>query len=439
MTTSIIMPRQGQSVESCILTSWNVKEGDAVKTGQIVASIETDKATFEVESPGEGVVLARFFDEGADIPVLTTIAVIGQPGEDFSNLRPGASNSIVVDSSTPISSAIKPLTAPVAISTSPSTENGISPRARKAAEQFGIPTAAIPGSGPGGRVIERDVIAAKNQMPNLSGPAKDALAKGLSAPSYGSGPGGRVLSTDMTAKQAKPVTASAAPKTTPVKGIRKIIAEKMKLSLQSTAQLTLTRSLDASVLQSYRARAKQHAETMQTAKVTINDLIVYATIQALKKHPSLNAHFLGDKIVESSDIHIGIAVDTSRGLMVPVLQHAQAMSLTDVAGAIRPLAESAQKGNVSPDLLSGGTFTITNLGSLGVETFTPVLNPPEVAILGVGGIALKPVRKNDEVVFVDAITLSLTIDHQAVDGAPAARFLQDLCIMLENIDLLLGR
>lgn len=442
MAIPIIMPRQGQSVESCILTSWNVREGETVAAGQIIASIETDKATFDVECPGEGTILALFFPEGADIPVLTNIAAVGQPGEDPSSLRPGGSGS-PVETVPPSSAPANPLAAPVA-SSSPSpeasvaTDNvGISPRARKASETLGIPTRGIVGSGPAGRVIERDVIAARNQLPNLTGLAKEALARGLTPPLSGSGPGGRVVASDMVSGAvAAPVPAA---KTTPVKGIRKIIAEKMKQSLLSTAQLTLTRTFDATVLQSYRARAKEFSELLQTPKVTINDLIVYATIQALKQHPALNAHFLGDRIVESAAINLGIAVDTPRGLMVPVVQHAEAMTLADVAKAIKPLAESAQKGNVNPDLLAGGTFTITNLGALGVETFTPVLNPPEVAILGVGGIVLKPVRKNGDIVFVDAITLSLTIDHQAVDGAPAARFLKDLCILLENIDLLLGK
>ena len=442
MATPIIMPRQGQSVESCILTSWNVREGEAVALGQVVASIETDKATFEVESPAEGILLARLFEEGADIPVLTNIAVVGQPGEDISHLRPGAGESHAEVTHTHPTSAQNPLAAPVASFTPPPPSvpgTGISPRARKAAEQHGIAIAGLAGSGPGGRIIERDVITAKSQSPALSGLAKDARASGLTPPPRGSGPGGRVLSGDMTASAAAPVVTSSEPTITPVKGIRKIIAEKMKLSLQSTAQLTLTRSFDASIVQSFRARAKEHPELCSGPKITINDLIVYAAVQALKKHPSLNAHFLGDRIVTSSDIHIGIAVDTPRGLMVPVVHHTQQMSLAELSASIKPIAESALKGNVNPDLLSGGTFTITNLGSLGVETFTPVLNPPEVAILGVGGISLKPVRKNGEVIFVDAITLSLTIDHQAVDGAPAARFLQELCLMLENIDLLLSR
>jgi hypothetical protein len=205
----------------------------------------------------------------------------------------------------------------------------------------------------------------------------------------------------------------------PVKGIRKIIADRMRQSLQSTAQLTMTMSFDVAALQRYRAAAKARGE-----RVTINDLIVYATAQTLKKHPLLNAHFLGDRIAQSAAIHIGIAVDTSRGLMVPVLKNVESLSVVQVAAQVRPLAEACQAGSINPDLLSGGTFTITNLGSLGVETFTPVLNAPEVAILGVGGMQLKPVKRDGGFAFVEAITLSLTIDHQAVDGAPGGAFPQ---------------
>ncbi len=444
MATPILMPRQGQSVESCILVEWLVKAGDTVTEGQPVANIETDKATFEVESPAAGVVIELFFDEGEDIPVLTNIAAVGAEGEDVADLKPGGSSAAAPAAETAppapaVEPAPEPQPAPAPSVSSAGTAVGISPRARKLAEEKGVPIAGLTGSGPGGRIIERDVAAAAAGRAPLTPAARDAAASGLAAPASGSGIGGRILSSDM-GKGAAPAMTAGETREIPVKGIRKIIAQKMQASLHSTAQLTITRSFDASTLQSFRARAKTLGEEFGLPKVTVNDLITYAAVQTLRKHPALNAHFLGDKIIEHGEIHVGIAVDTPRGLMVPVLKNAHAMSLGDMARAIRPLATSCQEGSVNPDLLSGGTFTITNLGALGVETFTPVLNPPEVAILGVGGLTLKPVRKDDgSVRFVDAIPLSLTIDHQAVDGAPAARFLQDLCIALENIDLLLSR
>jgi pyruvate dehydrogenase E2 component (dihydrolipoamide acetyltransferase) len=450
MATPILMPRQGQSVESCILVAWRIKTGDAVDAGQIVAEIETDKATFEVESPAAGQVLALFFNEGDDIPVLTTIAAIGDAGENIDALRPGGGSPS--DMGTPQTSlpgsagsspgaSIPPPPPPVP-GAAAATAAGVSPRARHAAARHGLDPDTLPGSGPGGRIIERDVNAAAASGAPLSAAAREArAAAGLHAPARGSGPAGRVLSSDL--RSGAPATAPAAAsdrtdRTLPVAGIRKIIAQRMRESLGSTAQLTMTRRVNASAIQRFRAGVKTHGETFGLPVATVNDLIVFAVSRTLPRHPELNAHFLGDRIVQFAAVNLGIAVDTPRGLMVPVLRNADALPLRDLAAGIRPLAEACQKGNVNPDHLTGGTFTITNLGALGVETFTPVLNAPEVAILGVGGLTLQPVRTTDGIQFVDTLHLSLTIDHQAVDGAPAARFLKDLAESLEHIELLIA-
>ena len=439
MATPILMPRQGQSVESCVLVQWTVKPGDVVKEGATVAQIETDKATFEVAAPASGTILDLFFPEGADIPVLTHIAAIGEPGEDITSLRPGGVAPDAGGPPYPPASSDSQGAPPVASSTPP-TEfaaapaagpgAGVSPRARKAAAGKGLDPASLPGSGPGGRVIERDVQAA--QTTHLSPAARAAAAAGRGfAPGTGSGPGGMVLAADLTPGTRHPTPASKSE--IPVKGIRKIVAERMRQSLASTAQLTMTASFDITAMQKVRAAAKERGE-----KLTINDLLCYALVRTLAAHPGLNAHFLGDRIAQFPDVNLGVAVDTPRGLMVPVVAGANRLSLKELSAAIKQSAESCQKGNINPDLLSGGTFTITNLGALGVETFTPVLNAPEVAILGVGGITIKPVRRDGNITLVDSITLSLTVDHQAVDGAPGARFLKELCETLEHIEGLMG-
>ena len=199
-------------------------------------------------------------------------------------------------------------------------------------------------------------------------------------------------------------------------------------------------SFDASAIQAWRKRAKAGQEALGLPKVTINDLILFAVSRVLPDHHELNAHFLGDKIRQFSDVNIGVAVDTPRGLLVPVLPQAHKLSLSEIATTFKPLAVSAIEGSIAPEALSGGTFTVTNLGAMGIESFTPVLNVPEVAILGVGAPMLSPVRAADgSVTHVDRVGLSLTIDHQAVDGAPAARFLQTLVKALEHIDLLLAK
>jgi pyruvate dehydrogenase E2 component (dihydrolipoamide acetyltransferase) len=245
-----------------------------------------------------------------------------------------------------------------------------------------------------------------------------------------------------------------------VKGVRKIIAERMLASLQTTAQLTLNSSADARTLQSLRKRFKESPEMWGLRGVTINDLVLFAVAHSLPQHPDLNALFADSTISQYKRVHLGVAVDTPRGLLVPVVRNADTLTLKQLAAEAKRLAAGAQIGKLNPDELSGGTFTVTNLGSFGVESFTPVLNPPQVAILGVSGISLKAVEAKAKaeakaeakteakteakaeaetsVEFVPHIGLSLTINHQVVDGAPAARFLQTLAQAIAQIDLLLA-
>jgi pyruvate dehydrogenase E2 component (dihydrolipoamide acetyltransferase) len=212
----------------------------------------------------------------------------------------------------------------------------------------------------------------------------------------------------------------------------------MLSSAQTTAQLTLNTAGDARALLAYRQRLKDSAEAVDLGQVTINDLILFAVSRTLPAYPELNALFADDTISQYRDVHLGFAVDTPRGLIVPVIRHANALSLKGIAQETKRLSSACLEGNVSPDELAGGTFTVTNLGSLGIENFTPILNPPQVGILGVGAVNLKPVEIEGDVQFIPYIGLSLTINHQVVDGAPAARFLQALSQRLSDIDLLLA-
>ena len=455
MATEVLMPRQGQSVESCILVEWLVKEGDSVKAGQPVASIETDKAVFEVESPSDGVMLAQFFPAGDDIPVLTVIGAVGEAGEDVSGMRPEGGDAAApvaqpapapaaeVAPAQPSEAAAGPVAGTEAQLATGGDSRGVSPRARKRAAEGGVSVEGIAGTGPGGRVLARDVEQVAAQQPRMSAAAKEAAAGGAAVPAVGSGPGGMVLAGDLAAASEVPAAAATAPMGTdreiPVKGIRKLIAQKMCASLSQTAQITLNKSFDATALLAYREKVKAYGEALGLPNITINDLIAYATVLTLRRHRGLNAHFLGDRIVEKGQVNLGIATDTERGLMVPVVHGAEGLSLRELSAAIKPLVKASQSGSINPDVLQGGTFTITNLGILGMESFTPVLNVPEVAILGVNGLFAKPVFAADgSVKHVQAITLSLTVDHQAVDGAPAARFLKDLCTALEQIELVLA-
>ena len=450
MATPVIMPRQGQSVESCILVEWLVAPGDNVTAGQILANIETDKAVFELESPDDGTILELFFEPGADIPVLTNIAALGKPDEDVSGLRPEGEQSVATppvetvpeapdtQEPPPPSTSAASAAAP-AVAAPGGDATGVSPRARHRAEASGIVASDLSGTGPGGRVIERDVLAAETAAPRMSPVARELATAGAPLPTEGSGPGGMVVSADVGRQAATPAPVpAAAGEPVPLSGIRKIIAERMRTSLTTTAQLTLNRSFDATALLAYRKKVKASADSLGLADITLNDMIVYAAARTLLRHPELNAHYKDGAVTRFDRVHMGIAMDTPRGLLVPVLHEASSMSLSAISQAIKPIAAAAQKGSVNPDLLQGGTFTITNMGMLGIESFTPILNVPEVAILGVGGLTLKPVEKDGVVTHVKAITLSLTIDHQATDGAPGARFLMDLASALENFELTLA-
>ena len=432
MATPVIMPRLGQSVEDCILAEWKVASGAAVEEGTVLAVIETDKASFDLESTATGTVLELFWEEGDDVPVLANVLAVGEEGEDVSDLRPqketAAPAAEPAKAQAPSSDALAPVV-PVPASPVGSSEAGVSPRAGKLALRSGIDPESIQGTGPGGRVIERDVEAAAAGRPRLSASAAaSARETGLEPPARGKGLAGMALAGDMQ----QPGAIEGA-QVEPVKGIRKLIAERMMESLTNTAQFTLNSTFDATVIQTYRKRKREEAGDASGPKITLNDLIAHALILTLKRHPDLNAHFLGDRIARFEEVHLGVAVDTPRGLMVPVLRSVCSKSLEDLSIGIKELVKSCLEGTVLPDQLSGGTFTLTNLGMLGIDHFTPVINPPEAAILGVGGISLRPVRgKDGEVTPAECITLSLTIDHQAVDGAPAARFLKDLVDTLEN-------
>jgi pyruvate dehydrogenase E2 component (dihydrolipoamide acetyltransferase) len=430
------MPRQGQSVESCILTEWKVKAGDEVAEGEVLAVIETDKASFDLESTASGIILELFWEADDDVPVLANVAVVGKEGEDVSEFRPDGSSAAEPEapsassslSATPIDtqpSAVSADPVPVESSVPSSASSGVSPRARKLAIGKGVDAEIIVGSGPGGRVIERDVEAFLAGRPSLSASAQvRARENGLEPPRRGSGLAGMALAGDM-----KVPGAIEGAETEPVKGIRKVIAERMMQSLQSTAQLTLQSSFDLTRAQAYRKQRLADGKP----KVSLNDLIAHAIIETLKAHPEMNAHFLGDRIAVFEKVHLGVAVDTPRGLLVPVVRDSSDLSIEGLSSAIKKLALACREGTISPDDLAGGSFTLTNLGMLGVETFTPVLNAPEIAILGVGGIVLKPKRlASGEIIYADCLPLSLTIDHQAIDGAPAARFLQSLVFHLES-------
>lgn len=431
MAVGIIMPRQGQSVESCII-QWKVKEGDKVSPGDILFGYETDKASFEEASPAEGTVLKLLAADGDDVPCLATVCIIGQPGEDFSALTGGeaAPKQTKAADEKPIVIAKAEEVAPASTAAA-GGDLKISPRAKAEAQRQNLDvTKAIP-TGPYGRVIERDIAVLAGKGYKVSAAAAAQYSGGIE----GSGLGGAVTTADLEnpaiVAQAVPAAAYTDVK---LSNVRKVIAKSMHASLSELAQLTLSSSFDATAILNYRERVKANMEKLGLPNITLNDIVLYAVSRVLKKHADINAHYLGDVIRQFSAVNLGLAVDTPRGLLVPTIFGADTLSLAELSTAAKSLAAQAQAGNISLDLLTGGTFTVTNLGALGVESFTPVINPPQTCILGVCNITY---RLNKDGAAYPAMGLSLTFDHRAVDGAPAARFLKDLCAALETFELLL--
>ncbi len=448
----VIMPRQGQSVESCIISKWNVKVGDKVKVGDNLFTYETDKATFDEESKFDGTVLAIFFSEGDDVPCLTNVCVIGAPGDGYAEFDPHASSAAPAAAAVPQEPVLhaQPVSSAPAESIPAAASDGkyfISPRARALAERAGVNPAFLAGSGPYGRIVEKDVKAFVAAGGNTTYAAEAFAKDGMS----GSGFAGKISVSDLNApqapaKEAAPEPASAAPaaadadfEDVKIPNIRKVISRSMHTSLSTMAQLTLNASFDATNILEFRKQIKENREKLGLNNITINDIIIFAVSRTILAHKDLNANFINDGTTMRyfKNAHIGVAVDTPRGLMVPTLRDANLKSLNEISVEAKKLATDAQAGTINPDLLKGATFTITNLGTMGIESFTPVINPPQTGILGVNTLETRVKNVGGEPKLYQAMTLSLTFDHRALDGAPAARFLQELCKNLENFTMLL--
>ena len=450
MATPVMMPNVGISVESCILTEWHKKKGDAVKKGDVLFTYETDKSTLEEESPVDGIMLEQFFKEDDDIPTMTNVCVIGQEGESTAEFAPKLDNQEAPAEAAPAAPAAEE--APVAAAPAAAVPTAaapaqagefikISPRARVLAEKTGIdPHFAAP-TGPNGRIIERDV---RTLIEN--GPTATYAAAGEFAGAAGTGLGGKFSVADIGAAPAAPAAAAAAdlPEYVDEKmpNIRKVIAKQMVASLSTAAQLTHTTSFDATEIMAFRKKVKENGEKLGLANITLNDIILFAVSRVLAKpeHKALNAHLLnGDPMRYFNGVHLGVAVDTDRGLVVPTIKNAQNMSLNEISAKAKELAATCKNGGATPDMLSGASFTVSNVGSYGIESFTPVINTPQTGILGVDTVTTRIREVNGEIKTYPAMGLSLTYDHRALDGSPASRFLVDLRNALENFSLLLSK
>lgn len=440
MATIVILPKQGQSVESCIITEIKKKKGDVVKKGDVLFAYETDKASFEEESPVDGVVLECFYNEGDEVEVLLNMMVIGEPGEE-SPLSPPEGGKPTEEQKTAESTKDEiNFEKDIKLKASPLGEvGGASPRAKSLAEKEAIDATQLTGSGPKGRVIEKDVQAALENRPKLTQLAKKiAAAQGLTAQGTGSGLAGTVKSTDLAPAPANALY-GVDYQDKKLSNMRKLIAKAMHASLQNSAQLTHHLGADARRMLELRKTAKAALESGKiSTNITLNDMVCFAVVKALKKFPNVNSHFLGDSMRLFNKVHLGLAVDTERGLMVPAVRNADDLSVIGLANQLKEVANSCKKGAIDPELLSAeaATFTVSNLGNYGVEMFTPVINLPQSAILGVNTIVPRPKDLgNGAYGFVPYIGLSLTYDHRALDGGEATRFLKQIAVEIETLDL----
>lgn len=397
MAIEITVPRLGWSMDEGTFTQWLKQDGEWVRKGDMLFVLEGDKAAQEIESFDEGTLYCvPHGPQAGDVvqvgQLLGYLLAKGeQPPAAVSNASTSTAQPTPTTESTTSVSAAAVIAQGAFASDERSPAKTSSPRARRRAAELGVDWQGILGTGRNGRVRERDVLA--------------AASSGLS-------------------RKSGPESAAVAASST-----RRTIAQRMIASHQQTAPVTLLTTLDASHLVTVRAFMKS---MMADAVPSYGDLILKACAIALRKHPRMNARWESDSVVDQRDIHIGVAVDTDDGLLAPVLQHADRLTIQEIAKRSKELIDRARGRRLSAEELRGGSFTISNLGAMGIDAFTPVINLPQCAILGIGRIARVPVVRNEQVVPGDQLTLSLTFDHRIVDGAPAARFLQEIARLLEN-------
>jgi pyruvate dehydrogenase E2 component (dihydrolipoamide acetyltransferase) len=444
MAKEVYIPKLGQTMEEATLVRWLVEDGAKIEQGQEILEVETDKALFTVEATASGVLRLGPFKPGEVVPVLTVVATIGKPEEAFAP----------VGQKTEAAPA-QALSAALADQAVPAGGDGgvrggervfASPRARKLASAKGVDLSQVAPSGYGGeRVVERDVLAHLEHLPKATPLAQRVAAeagmdlRGLT----GTGPSGKITRQDVTRAKAPSAPGGVAPlpevevlERVPLQGVRAIIAERMAASVHTSARVTLLMEADATELVNMRERLKARVEAEWGFAPGYNDLLAKIVASSLRQFPYMNARLTPTAIERLAHINLGMAVDTERGLLVPVVRDADQKSLRQFGQEFRELVERARNQRSLPDDLSGGTFTLTNLGMYDVRAFTPIINLPEAAILGVGNIAPMPVARDDQVVIRQTMFLSLVFDHRVVDGAPAGRFLQHIKNLIEEPYLL---
>lgn len=429
MATWVLMPKLGLTMVEGTVVKWLKPDGQAVEKGEPVVVVMSKKITYELQAPAAGAV--RILAQPKELrPVGAPIGAILGPGEPMPDLPPG---STAAGAPAAVEEPVPPRT-PAA--QEPAREVRASPAAKRLARELEVELAQVQGTGDGGRITEADVQRTHDRRAEQAQIQATPLARRMAAEEgldlaqiQGTGPGGRITEEDvLRALEGQQGPGALLPGSLPFSGMRQAIAEGMMSSLHSMAQLTLTARADVTELADLREVLSQRFKE----RISYTDLAVKAAARALRDHPLLNSTLAGDQIVLHDSIHIGVAVALEQGLIVPVVRDADQKTILEIHRAVQELAEHARQGTLTVDEVGGGTFTVTNLGMYGVETFTPIINPPEVAILGLGSVSQELALRNGLVVARSRLALSLTIDHRVVDGAPGAAFLQALVQMLEH-------
>jgi pyruvate dehydrogenase E2 component (dihydrolipoyllysine-residue acetyltransferase) len=450
MATKIMMPQAGQDITEGRIVKWLKAEGDKVMEGEPICEVETEKVVFEVESPADGILLKIVVSDGEKTEIFSTIGIVGAEGETV-DLKEFLKEE-EVEKRIDVSDIRKQLSKK---GTGAGGKLKISGRARKLAKKMGVDPATIEGSGPGGRIVEKDIMAAAESDTDASvriSPVARKMAEEYHIDTgklKGSGPGGRIVKEDVQqaidgapgkgAPLTKPAKAGSKEvgEVVPIRGVRQVIFERMHQSLQQSAQLTISSEVDVKELVRFRTFLGAGPEN-ERIKVSYNAILLKMLAKTLEAYPRMNASVVENEIWEWKTVNLGVAVDVEEGLVVPVIRDANLKSMLAIQNELNDLATRAKSKKLVPNDLQGGTFTLTNLGFLDVDAFTPIINPPESGILGVGRIVEKPVVENGEISVGKRMVLSLTFDHRIIDGADGGRFLKKLKSYIEKPYILMA-
>lgn len=429
------MPMLGNTMEEGTIVQWFKQVGDPVKKGEPLLEVMSDKANFEVESEAEGIVRAILADADANVAVHTPIAVIGTADEPIDLAAVGAASA-------PVAEAAPQVAAPAPAAASDATTAAASPRAKKLAAGKGVDVATLTGSGPGGRVIAADVEAAQVQPAVRATPLAAKIADDLGVKLDSLAGQGKVTADDVrrVADAAKPTASAPAPRPAgepavadviPFRGLRKMTADVVTRSRQTAPHICLNMEVDMTAAKALHAQLVPAVQEAFGLKLTITDLLIKAVAKSLAKHPLCNAALIGDEIRLYGDRNIGVAVAAPSGLVVPVIRQADTLAIPEISAQLKGLVQRCREGKQTQDDIAGGTFTITNIGMFGVDSFDPIIVPPQSCILGVCRVAEKPVVVDGQIAIRSMMNLCLSIDHRVLDGVPGAQFLQTLKGLIE--------